>query len=143
MRWTSSGILRALALAVLLSGCSDGEPGETDHDGNSDESSKGKSTEAMCPSGDAPTYDNFGKSFMGKYCVRCHSSTLKDAARNGAPAGHDFDRLDGILPVAEHIDQYAAIGPAAMNQLMPPTDPKPTDDERRRLGEWLACEANP
>jgi uncharacterized membrane protein len=77
---------------------------------------------------------------MDNYCTRCHSSTLTGAARNGAPIGHDFDTFDGVLKVAEHIDEYAAAGPAAVNTLMPPSNPTPSEAERHQLGEWLACE---
>ena len=32
-----------------------------------------------------------------------------------------------------------AITQDAINRLMPPDGDKPSDDERRQLGEWLAC----
>ena len=139
-----------VAIVALLGACND-EGDETDHHGNGDESSADhhgndgaeSSTGAVCPEGSTLTYESFGKSFMEKYCVTCHSTALEGAAaRKGAPEGHDFDLLEGILPAAEHIDQYAAIGPNASNQKMPPTDPKPTDEERTQLGQWLACEAS-
>ncbi len=40
------------------------------------------------------------------------------------------------------IDKNAAFGPAAHNRLMPPADQpaQPTDEERVRLGEYIACE---
>ena len=160
MRQTRFGLMH-FALVTLLGACDDnGE--EADHHGNGDESaadhhgsgaagsaehhgSEGSesSTDADCPDGSTLTYDSFGKGFMDKYCVTCHSSSLVgEAERKGAPEGHDFDRLEGILPAAEHIDQYAAIGPAAENRRMPPVDPKPTDEERTELGRWLACEVN-
>jgi uncharacterized membrane protein len=82
-------------------------------------------------------------SFMTSYCTSCHSSTLSGVERHGAPDGHDFDTLDGVLLVAEHIDEYAAFGPDANNQEMPPSGPSPTDAEREMLGAWLACEAAP
>ena len=66
---------------------------------------------------------------------------MSGAARHDAPLGHDFDTLEGILLVAEHIDENAAAGPAAINTLMPPSpQPAPSEAERRQLGEWLACE---
>lgn len=143
MKPTCSDIVLILAVFFLLGGCNDESSDAGDHDGNSEEGpSLGVSTQALCSTESKPSYGSFGKGFMDKYCVRCHSSTLRDAARNGAPEGHDFDRLEGILPVAEHIDQYAAWGPAAQNVLMPPSDPKPSAEERRTLGEWLACEAD-
>lgn len=60
--------------------------------------------------------------------------------QRGIPLDHDFDRFEGVLPVAEHIDQYAAAGPNAMNTTMPPDGDAPTLEEREKLGEWLACE---
>jgi hypothetical protein len=40
----------------------------------------------------------------------------------------------------DHIDETSAAGPAATNTSMPPTGTKPTEEERRNLGIWLACE---
>jgi uncharacterized membrane protein len=96
-------------------------------------------TGSTCPSGSTLTYDGFAKGFMEAYCTRCHSSTLQGAARNDAPLGHDFDSEKGILVVAEHVDERAAAGPNATNEIMPPSAPKPSAAERRKLGEWLAC----
>lgn len=125
----------ALALGSLVfatgSGCSSDEH---------DEEGEGIGTQSTCPASSQLTYESFGKPFMEAYCTRCHSSAKTGSARQGAPEGHDFDTLGGILVVAEHIDENAAAGPAAMNTEMPPTDPKPSEQERRDLGEWLACE---
>lgn len=115
------------------------------------------STGTVCPDPDPMTltYDNFGKPFMEKYCLWCHDSSLKRAFRNGAPLYHDFDTLQGILQTPDHIDQQTGIGPKASNDFMPPdrcpSTPggalsvdcqKPTDEERRQLAEWIACERN-
>lgn len=118
-------------LALLLAapaGCSSG-PGHPTPTG------------ATCPpEGTDLTYDNFGKPFMEAYCVRCHSSELKGAARMGAPIYHDFDSKIGILNVAAHVDREAAAGPDAIDRFMPPNGDAPTDQERYDLGTWLACE---
>ena len=95
---------------------------------------------AVCPSGSTLTYDSFGKDFMTKYCTRCHSSAVTGEMRNGAPSDHNFNTFAGIFVMADHIDEHAAAGPDAVNTEMPPSDPKPTEEERRKLGEWLACE---
>ena len=58
-----------------------------------------------------------------------------------APADHNFDTLIEIQGLAEHIDGMAGIGPDSTNEIMPTDDPKPADDERRQLAEWLACGA--
>jgi hypothetical protein len=96
-------------------------------------------TESVCPTDSTLTYDTFGQPFMEAYCTRCHSSTLHGDDRMGAPTFHDFDSELGILRVAEHVDEWAAAGPAAINTLMPPDGDKPTEAERRQLGEYLAC----
>jgi uncharacterized membrane protein len=101
----------------------------------------GPDTEAECPPASTLTYANFGQSFMMRFCTRCHSSTLTGAARMGATAFHDFDTIDGIRAVGDHIDQTAGSGPAATNESMPPNGAKPTLEERQQLAEWMACGA--
>ncbi len=101
----------------------------------------GPRTGATCPPGSTLTYANFGEQFMGSYCTRCHSSTLTGAARMGATAFHDFDSIAGIRAVANHIDETAGAGPDAVNESMPPSNPKPTMAERQMLAEWIACQA--
>jgi uncharacterized membrane protein len=127
-----AGIAALAALSFSSLSCSD------EHDGDLHEE-EGVATGAVCPSGSTLTYDDFARPFMTSYCTRCHSSTLSGAARNGAPAGHDFDTEAGILAVADHVDGLAAAGPNAVNTAMPPDGAKPTEAERRQLGEWLAC----
>ena len=115
------------------------------------------STGTVCPDPDPMTltYDNFGRDFMMKYCVHCHSSELTRSKRNGAPLFHDYDTLLGVLQTPDHIDQQAGFGPDATNEFMPPdrcpSTPggalavdcrKPTDEERTKLAEWIACERN-
>jgi uncharacterized membrane protein len=87
------------------------------------------------------TYDNFGEQFMTNYCVRCHTSQLTGTARQGAPLGHDFDMIDTIRPVMDHIDETAGSGPDATNDSMPPDGPQPTLEEREMLAAWIACGA--
>ena len=95
---------------------------------------------ASCPSDSTLSYEGFGQPFMDSYCTRCHASTLHGADRQGAPLFHDFDSLNGILVVADHVDEYAAAGPDSVNEVMPPDGATPTMAERQQLGEWLACE---
>ena len=117
-------------------------------------------TGATCPDPSNPqfTWANFGSNFMCHYCTNCHRSDLKLSKRNGAPLLHDFDTLYFTMEVAfPHTDEYAAAGPKAHNTIMPgagtdgrcpstlggPLDeacPEPTDDERTKLGEFIACE---
>ena len=100
----------------------------------------GPPTESVCPPGGTTlTYNNFGKQFVESYCTKCHATDKVGDAREGAPKGHDFDNLGGIKGVSEHIDEVAASGPAATNETMPPSEPKPTLAERQMLAEWIAC----
>ncbi len=151
--------MRLLLLALVAVGCG---PGPT-------------STGAVCPSPDPMTLAystedvptcvgsddtgdcGFGKRFMDKYCINCHDSTLMHLMRNGAPLYHDFDTLEGVLEVPDHIDQQAGSGPKAHNTFMPGAGtngrcpstlggaldedcPEPTDEERTKLSVWIACE---
>jgi len=104
---------------------------------------EGTPTESVCPTVQTLTYANFGQSFFTTYCQTCHASTVTGAARKGAPADHVFDQVQDIQLLSEHIDEFAAAGPAAVNVVMPTEDPRPTETERRQLGEWLACGAPP
>lgn len=109
---------------------------------NGDEGSP-EPTGSICPDDSSLTYDNFGSLFFATYCTGCHSSELDGIDRHGAPADHNFDTLAGILAEAEHVDEWAAAGPDAVNTFMPPStaDDIPDEAERRDLGEWLACGA--
>jgi uncharacterized membrane protein len=129
-----SNVLELYALvvvAVLLTAC--GQANETT-------GSSGQASGNSCPEDSDLTYETFARSFMRSYCTRCHSSSLSNSARNGAPSDHNFDTLEGLRATEpEHIDEQAAAGPDGVNTAMPPSAPKPTDAERRDLGEWLAC----
>lgn len=119
----------AAALPLAAAGCSDTPP------------LFGPPTQSECPPGSTLTWDNFGKKFMEDYCTRCHHSELRGEARQGAPSFHDYDTVFGVRATDKHIDETTASGPAATNASMPPDGKKPTLDERRQLGEWLACDA--
>lgn len=100
----------------------------------------GPPTESECPPDSTLTYSNFAKPFMESYCTQCHHSSLRGEARMGAPSFHDFDTLQGIKVVKAHVDQTTAAGPAATNTSMPPKGyDAPSLEERKQLGEWLAC----
>lgn len=112
-------------------------------------------TGTVCPDPDPMTltYDNFGQTFMTRYCNQCHNSTLPRSKRNGAPLFHDFDSLIGVLEIPDHIDEQAGWGPKAKNDFMPPPQcpsvpggaldkdcDQPTGEERTNLSLWIACE---
>ena len=122
----------AIALVLALAACTDTPP------------LFGPPTESVCPpGGTALTYESFGKPFMASYCTRCHDSKLRGEDRQGAPSFHDFDTIFGIRAVSDHIDETSASGPAGTNKSMPPDSPSPTLEERKQLGEWIACDMPP
>jgi uncharacterized membrane protein len=96
-------------------------------------------TDSTCPPATDLSYETFAQPFMENYCTGCHSSTLTGSARSGAPAGYNFDTLEGIRLRAQAIDETAAAGPSAVNTYMPPNG-GPSEEERRKLGQWLACD---
>ncbi len=88
------------------------------------------------------TYSGWGQAFFASYCTRCHSSTLTTSDdRNGATPHANWDDLPTIRSYTKEIDSFAAGGPNGINHIMPPSDPRPSDDERIMLGEFLACGA--
>lgn len=133
--WRVMGATTFTLFGLCVLACGD-ESG--DHHGGG---AIGPSTNATCPTPQTLTYQSFGQDFMGRYCLGCHSRSLTGAARKGAPDDHNFDTIDEVRGLREHIDQKSAAGPAATNTDMPRSDPRPTLDERKKLGEWLACGA--
>jgi hypothetical protein len=115
-------------MLVVLAACGGGD-------------TEGTFTQSVCPPTDPPTYASFGQTFMETYCTECHDSAKSGAQRQDAPPTIDFESLAMLRMWTSQIDKQAAFGPAAMNRLMPPDDnPKPSDADRRRLGEFIACE---
>jgi cytochrome c5 len=85
---------------------------------------------------------DFGRSFTSSYCTRCHATALTGAAaRNGAPAGANFDDVCSIRARVQIMDAYAGSGANGTFTIMPIGPPAPTLAERARLSEWLACGA--
>jgi hypothetical protein len=129
---------------VLAVGCGDDDSDEHDDDHGDDHGDHshemvGTPSGAECTAdGMMLTYENFAKDFFAEYCNRCHGGDVKGDARMGAPADHKFDTLEQIEILADHIDQLAAAGKVT-NTKMPLTDPKPSLEERKKLGEWIAC----
>jgi uncharacterized membrane protein len=95
---------------------------------------------ATCATDSTLTYDTFARPFVEQYCTRCHSGALTGDAREGAPSEYNLDTLAAIRDVGvEDLDHETAAGPSNVNTSMPPSQPLPTEAERRLLGEWLAC----
>ena len=132
------GIVRCIAAAVIAGGCG-GTENETETDGASESSST--SASEACVAVSAPTWESFGQEFFATYCNHCHSETLKGDARNDAPFDHNFDTAELVRMQVKRIAGVAAGGPDGINNSMPLGEPKPSDEERVMLGEWLACGA--
>ncbi|HEX9102256.1 MAG TPA: hypothetical protein VF997_08640 [Polyangia bacterium] len=82
------------------------------------------------------TWASFARDLFASDCTRCHSSTLTGLARNGAPDGYDWDVESAVRA---HLDVIrSAVGVA---NIMPPSAPLPTCDERRRLVRWIDADA--
>lgn len=126
-----------LALLAALS-CTNEEPAEPGENESELPHIEGLSSGASCPEGSELTYDSFGRDFVGKYCLRCHTRSLT-APDRVAPEGRDFDDPAAIRMNALVIDQQAASGPLGNHNNMPPNEPFPAMLERQRLGQWLAC----
>jgi mono/diheme cytochrome c family protein len=137
-RWIATA---SLVFLIAVSGCTDPDVTEAQEAAGEEEEEGGVATQSTCPPASDLDYTTFGRQFMLDYCTSCHSSELTGGARGGAPDGYDFDSLEGVLAELHEIDTWAAAGPAGVNTAMPPVPPYPTEDERRKLGEWLACES--
>jgi hypothetical protein len=141
-RW--EGTVRKLVLLLVVVagwGCGGasveqgGEQGQ-EPQGHSHEDSH-MATGATCPPDSTLTYASFGADFMGRFCTRCHSGDP-----SVAPKGLRFESVEAIRAAAHRIDAHAASGPQGTKAAMPPAgNPAPTQEERARLGEWLACGA--
>jgi hypothetical protein len=105
-------------LAALAGGaaCSDGDNDTTDG--------------GPCPT--ELTWSNFGDPFLTTWCTGCHSSTLPDDFRGGAPLGVNFDTLEGVRTWSENIANrtYGSAGG------MPPAGEA---DDLDLLEEWITC----
>ena len=132
----------ALLAALTLSGCSE-DGGDSPVDAGRD----GPPLINGCPSLSAPqaspgdpidgdTFDTFAGPLLVQVCTRCHATTLTGAARNGAPIGFNWD---DEASVRTHLAEIRnAVG---VLNFMPPSDPRPSCDERQRLVRWIDADA--
>ncbi|WP_224373151.1 hypothetical protein [Hyalangium versicolor] len=102
---------------------------------------EGKATEMVCPTDNTLTYQSFGQTFMGTYCLRCHNTALMGSARHGAPSDVNFNTLEEIRAESKDIDKMAGASATVTNEEMPPDGEKPSVEDRRKLSQWLACGA--
>ena len=84
------------------------------------------------------TYANFGKGYVDKHCVGCHSSLIPVEARVGAPIGVDLNTYEDVLLWADRIDARST----GDSPTMPPGG-GPSPDEIALLKEWLECSVFP
>jgi len=92
--------------------------------------------ERPCPEDNTLSAENFGAPFLLTQCTGCHHSSLPASERAGAPLDTNFDALADVRAHAPRIWARAADS----NATMPPLG-GPPQDERTRLGQWLACGA--
>ncbi|MGZ3429218.1 MAG: hypothetical protein ACXVCV_21350, partial [Polyangia bacterium] len=85
---------------------------------------------------DGDTWASYAQGFFATYCTRCHATTVTGAARNGAPAGYDWD--DEATVRAHLADIRMAVG---VFNVMPFAPPDPSCAERRRIVRWIDADA--
>jgi len=155
MRSSTRIALCALAPWLVLASCGDGGSADPSTDAAVDTADDAATTDAQAPEASAPAVglasgavcdpaladQAFARAFFDRYCTRCHSESVRGAARNGAPPERNFDDFAAIRSAAVLIDGVAAAGPRAANTTMPPSGSVPSLAERKQLGAWLACEA--
>lgn len=81
---------------------------------------------------DGDTYVTFAQPFFAAYCTRCHGTAVVGDDRNGAPVGYNWD--DEASVRAHRPEMRSIVG---VLNLMPPTVPRPSCDDRRRLVRWI------
>ena len=82
-------------------------------------------TAVSCGSDSTLTYANFGSAFMADNCLSCHAERVSPHFTTQAQVKGS---TENILQVAVYTDAMPANGPIAI-------------EERKLLGEWLACGA--
>lgn len=90
----------------------------------------GQATGSTCPPGSTLTYASFGQAFMQRNCLSCHTNQQSPTLTTQA----------AIQANKADIDRVAAAGPNGVNTVMPQGG-SVSEDDRRKLGEWLACGA--
>jgi uncharacterized membrane protein len=97
-----------------------------------------------CPTSSALTFRSFGDGFLRTWCTGCHSSSLPEDQRQGAPGDVNFDSGARYKPHAQAVyeravlEAHAAAADPKSASPMPPAGVVPEAD-RRRLSEWIAC----
>jgi hypothetical protein len=81
-------------------------------------------------------WSDYTEPLLTTWCTPCHSSTVPEENRRGAPVGVDFDTWAGAVQWADRIAVRA--GPGGT---MPPAGGL-TDDQRAGLARWVECGAD-
>ncbi len=82
------------------------------------------------PGGTTLTYQNFGADFFNTHCTECHGGARSRSDRSYETLERIRDEREGIF-----------INAASDNKTMPPGPNGPSDAERAKLADWLACGA--
>jgi len=125
----------ALALALAVPAC--GDDPAAPRDAEPDGIIRG------CPSlrdpvaapgdpADGDTWATYAQGFFATWCTRCHSSTLPDGMRTGAPVGLDWNVEASVRANLPRIRN--AVG---VLNFMPLTPPDPSCDDRHRIVRWI------
>ena len=97
-----------------------------------------------CPPDNTLTWRSFGAGFLLTWCTGCHSSHLGAGARQDAPEDVNFDTHANFKPRERQVYERAVLEAHAFVQdpdkgsPMPPAG-LPTEAERQRLAQWIAC----
>ena len=89
-----------------------------------------------CPGGTNLSYLNFGKQYLYRYCVGCHSISLSGSGRHGAPVDINLDYAADALAFRTDMLLYAGNDGAKM-----PPGVAVAKEERALFREWLKCGA--
>ena len=127
---------------ILLTSCGRNEPVTEDAKVEEiydvpNKKSEYPATTSDCENGTTLSWVSFGSSFFDRYCTSCHSSSLEESLRSGAPTTSNFDSYGGMIKLRSQILLTAGTLTGAK---MPPTNTVPLE-ERKALIEYLKCGA--
>jgi hypothetical protein len=87
----------------------------------------------------APTWSNFAQGFFATYCVQCHGpgNTKRDYSQYSQVSRDAATIACGVNPGPDPLQNCAAFPPP--RQFPIGTGPFPSDDDRRRILDWIAA----
>jgi uncharacterized membrane protein len=132
----SLGVMLACVVSAIAPACgADTRCADAECSSIDDAKAEGEDEEVDCKAAGAPTYESFGKPFMARYCLLCHSSKRQGEARMHAPLGVNFDTRAEIRAASDNVYQQVVY-----KRTMPVTGGV-SDAEREELAAWLDCGA--